>query len=279
MMKNKLLSKLSITTAFLLAVSTANALVVPQGSKLDPRIQTATYNPSQVYHVKAAVGKAVLVQFEDGEILDEASGLLGMGDSQAWNLAVKGNNILFKPLVKNPDTNLIVNTNKRTYVFQLSVEEKAGQADTYVLRFYYPDTVRAQQQAELAKQQQAQNVLDGDHVYADKSNTDYWGYGDKILKPTAMYDDGRFTYLEFNNNKDLPSVYKVMPDGTESLVNYHVKGYTVVVHELAKTFILRLGNEVLGIENRGFDGSGYFNHTGTSSENTVRVVKPASGEK
>ena len=58
MMKNKLLSKLSITTAFLLAVSTANALVVPKGSKLDPRIQTATYNPSQVYNVKAAVGKA-----------------------------------------------------------------------------------------------------------------------------------------------------------------------------------------------------------------------------
>lgn len=277
MMIKNMLFKLSVTTAFLLSVGTANALVIPQGSKLDPRIQTATYNPSQVYHVKAAVGKAVLVQFEDGEVLDEASGLLGMGDSQAWNLAVKGNNILFKPLVKNPDTNLIVNTNKRTYVFQLSVEEKSSQADTYVLRFFYPDTAQAKQHAELAKQQQAQAILDGEHVYAARKNKNYWGYGTKTLAPTAMYDDGRFTYLEFKNNRDLPSIYKVMSDGTESLVNFHVKGYTVVVHELAKTFILRLGNDVLGIENRGFE-DGYFNHTGTTSDNTVRLVKPA-GEK
>lgn len=278
MIKNRL-CKLSVMTAFLLAITSANALVIPQGSKLDPRIQTATYNPSQVYHVKAAVGKAVLVQFENGEVLDEASGLLGMGDSQAWSLAVKGNNILFKPLVTSPDTNLIVNTNKRTYVFQLSVKQKLSQADTYVLRFFYPDTTRAKQHAELAKQQQAQAILDGEHVYVDRKNKNYWGYGAKALAPTAMYDDGRFTYIEFKNNRDMPSIYKVMSDGTESLVNFHVKGYTVVVHELAKTFILRLGNDVLGIENRGFNSSGYFNHTGTSSDNTVRLVKPVVGEK
>lgn len=276
---NKMLCKLTIVSAFLLGVNTAHALAIPQGSKLDPRIQIATYNASQVYHVKAAVGRAVLVQFEDGEVLDEESGLLGMGDSQAWNLAVKGNNILFKPLAANPDTNLIVNTNKRTYVFQLSVEEKGGQADTYVLRFHYPDTVAANRAAELAKQQQVQSILDGEHVYADRKNQDYWGYGDKELAPTAMYDDGRFTYIDFNNNRDMPSVYKIMPDGTESLVNYHVKGYTVVVHELAQTFILRLGEKVLGINNRGFNESGHFNHLGTGNDNEVRLVKPVLGEK
>lgn len=270
--------KLPILAAFLLVSTSANALVVPTGSKLDPRIQTATYNASQVYHIKAAVGRAVLVQLEEGETLDEETGLLGMGDSQAWNLAVKGNNILFKPLVNNPDTNLIVNTNKRTYVFQLSVDGKAGQANTYVLRFHYPDTTVAKQQALLAKQQQVQNLLDGEYVHADRSNENYWGYGDAELKPTAMYDDGKFTYLDFNHNKDLPTIYKIMPDGTEALVNMHVKGHTVIVHELAQTFILRLGDKVLGIDNRGFNATGYFNRLGTGSNAEARLIKAPKGD-
>ena len=253
----------------------ARALSVPKGSSQDPRIQTVTYNPNNVFHIRAQIGRAVLVQLEDDERLEGDNAALGMGDSEAWKLNVKGNNIIFKPTAPNPETNLIVTTNKRTYVFQLSIDRRGKQATTYVLRFRYPDTQRANREAQIARNDQAHDILSGKKLRpnAVRANQDYWGYGDKSLTPTAMYDDGRFTYLEFDNGRDMPSIYKIMPDGSESLVNLHVEGNTVVIHELSNKFVLRLGNTVLGVDNRGFSQRGRFNQTGAGMDGRVRVVK------
>lgn len=258
-------------SVFLLMSASAQALQIPKAGALDPRMQTATYHPNQVYAIKSSVGRAVLVQLEEDERLTEETGLLGMGDAQAWNLAVKGNNILFKPLVANPDTNLLITTNKRTYAFALSVNTNANQANTYVLRFRYPDTERANYLAKLKAQEQAKRITDTERR-AKAVNNQYWGYGDIALKPTAMYDDGRFTYLEFDNQNALPAFYKVNADQSEALVNFHVEGKTVVIHELSEKFILHLGQSVLGIENRGFS-QGAFNAQGAHDPQQIRVLK------
>ena len=100
---NKYLTPFCFALLLSFPFTSAQALSIPQGSKADPRIQTVTYNADNVINIRAKVGRAVLVQLEEDEHLDE-DGLLGMGDSQAWNLAVKGNNILFKPTTANPDT-------------------------------------------------------------------------------------------------------------------------------------------------------------------------------
>ena len=104
-------------------------------------------------------------------------------------------------------------------------------------------------------------------------NSNYWGKGVKGLAPTAVYDNGRFTYFSFDNGKDLPAIYKELPDGSEALLNTHMESDTVVVHEVAKQFILRLGDSVLGLENRGYDEQGRFNRTGTDDGNSVRIIK------
>lgn len=254
-------------------MSQAHALAIPKGSAQDSRIQTVTYSKHNVIKVTAQVGKAVLIQFEDDERLEGDSATLGMGDAEGWNLAVKGNNILFKPLVYQSDTNLIVQTNKRTYIFQLSIDNETKNP-TYALRFYYPDTEKAKLAAEKVKNQKALDVLNNQHNRFEVviTNDDYWGYGDKYIKPTALYDDGKFTYFEFANGKNLPTIYKVLPDGTEALVNKHVKGHTVIVHEVGDEFVLRLGMSVLGIKNQGFNADGQFNTTGTSGHD-VRIIK------
>lgn len=263
--------KFYITSIMMFLSASASALVIPQGGKGDGRIQTAFYSPSQVYNIKANIGRAVLIQFEEDEFLDEETGLLGMGDATAWNLAVKANNVLFKPLTENPDTNLIVNTNKRTYAFELSVLPKGKQMDTYVLRFTYPKKKVVSREEQLKKQISKQ--FSNSKVNVNRMNQNYWGYGDDELAPTALYDDGRFTYFEFDNNKDLPNIYKIMPDGTEMLLNFTVKGNTLIVHQLNKEFYLRLGSKVLGIINKGFDVNGRFNYHGTGNEIDVRVIK------
>ena len=274
-MKKKLIN-LSFVLGLSLVSASAQALVIPTASKKDPAIQTVTYTTDNVISVRAAIGRVTLIQFEEDEHLDGDASALGMGDVEAWNIAAKGNNILFKPMAENPDTNLIVITNKRTYVFKLTIANK-GQSPTYVLRFRYPDTQAAKNRERQAKRNEAFKLLEGVHDRRDVAitNDQFYGKGHEQLKPTAMYDDGRFTYLEYRNGRELPVIYKRMPDGTESLINMHVKGHTVIVHETAKDFVLRQGNFVLGIENRGYNPDGQFNYTGTTEIHSARIIKEA----
>lgn len=254
--------------------NTAYALVQPQGSKLDPRVQTVTYDKQNVINIISRVGHAVLIQLEEDERLEGDNAALGMGDAEGWNLSVKGNNILFKPMVEQSDTNLIVTTNKRTYIFQLQINNE--RTPTYVLRFIYPDSLKKQKSAELEKQLKAETALVDamSPLNIDIKNKNYWGFGDKELAPTSLFDDGTFTYFTFNNNKDLPVIYRRNPDGTESLVNKHIKNNTVIVQELSKSFVLRLGQSVLGIDNRGFnDNNPGSVRTGSTIDETVRVHK------
>lgn len=254
----------------------ANALVIPKPSRLDGRVQTVTYTPYDVFNIHAKVGRAVLVQLEHDERLEGDAAALGMGDSEAWNLSVKGNNILFKPMMPNPDTNLIVTTNKRTYVFQLSIDSNNKQEPTYILRFHYPDTVAKNEAKKRAKQTAANDLLYKEtginRKDIDIKNGEYYGFGDASISPTAMYDDGRFTYLEFNHDSELPVVYKRAADGTETLINMHVNGAAVIVHELAPEFVLRSGRSVLGIKNKQY-GSGTFNASGSTVKQSARIVK------
>lgn len=289
-MKKRHFLPLAALVSALYSVS-GQALVIPQPSQLDGRVQVVTYTPYDVFNIRAKVGRAVLVQLEHDERLEGDAAALGMGDSEAWSLSVKGNNILFKPIATdldsyqpedNFDTNLIVTTNKRTYAFQLSVDNHAEhskkQQPTYVLRFRYPDTIAKNEAAQRAKQKVANDLLYKDTGINRKDikirNSEYYGFGDRHIAPTAMYDDGRFTYLEFNHDGELPVVYKRTADGTETLINMHVKGAAIVVHELAAEFILRSGMSVLGIANNAY-GNGTFNASGSTVDQAARIVKEA----
>lgn len=255
------------------------AATIPTGVDKDGHIQTVMYSPNNVVHIRASVGKSVLVQLEEGERLNnDDTSVLGMGDADAWELSARGNNIIFKPAAEYPDTNMIITTNKkRTYVFDLSTSAPKGknaQATTYVLRFVYPDTAAYKARAEAQKHARAlERLKQAGRRPNAKHNYDYWGTGDKALAPTAAYDNGRFTYFSFDNGRELPLIYKVMEDGTEALLNSHVDGDTVVVHETAKQYMLRLGKSVLGLENRGYNEKGSFNRTGAGNRDFVRLTK------
>lgn len=271
------MNKLYVLGLLLCCPSIGIAGITPSVSSKDSRIQYVTYEPDNVVNIRAQIGRTTLIQLENDERLTGDNAALGMGDAEAWNLAVKGNNILFKPRAASPVTNMIVTTNKRTYVFHLSLvskrREKLSQSPTYILRFNYPDTARSLNQAELTRQAQARHVLQNLPGSRNSYNDEYWGRGDKALTPTAVFDNGLFTFFQFNNGRDLPALYKTMPDSSEMLLNTHIEGDTVIVHEVARHYVLRLGKSVLGIENRGFNEKGQFNRTGTANKHSVRIVR------
>lgn len=263
-------------TAFILPVSLTYAEYTPCGLTTDARVQTAVYSPDQVYHIYGQVGRVSLVQLEADERLEGDHAALGLGDAEAWKVAVRGNNIIFKPTVTKPQTNMVITTNKRTYLFTLSLTGNKNQKPTYALRFSYPDSQSAAQAAERVKNQKALEVLSANQQPKSSwkvENRHYYARGDKALVPAATWDDGRFTYLKFQNARDLPTVYKVMADGTETLVNTHIDHDTLVIHETAERFVLRLGKSVLGITNRGYEVTARFNLTGTANDDSVRIVK------
>lgn len=251
----------------------------PKATRYDARMQYVAYNPDDVVNIRTKIGEASLIQLQEGETVSGGDSGLGMGDAGAWKMQVRGRNLYFKPAAPQPDTNLLITTNKnRTYAFRLKTAKK-NEAPTYVLRFRYPGDERAARAAENAKQRRAAEILaaqlDKDGI-GGAYNRDYWGRGDKALAPASAHDNGRFTYLRYPNARALPAVFRVNADGSEATVNSHVDGDTLIIHETARRFVLRLGKSVLGLENRSHDTDGTFNRTGTTQDNTVRLNKGTS---
>lgn len=244
----------------------------------DPRIRTEIYDRSAVYNVHTQIGRASLIQFEEDEsLVVSPSSVLGIGDPDAWNLGVRGNNIVLKPTQKMPQTNVVVVTNKRTYSFELLAAAK-DTTPTYILRFRYLDSEAAKAAAEVAAA--AKRVQTTAAARAEKTviNTDYvWRGDNELLKPTAAYDDGRFTRLVYDHSGELPVFFKVLPDGTEALINSNVDPdhkETVVLHEVIRTVRARMGDQVIEIVNRAYTLP-KFNQTGMSFPGAVRVDKGA----
>lgn len=269
------MKKIMICLLIFLASQLVFADVVPQGAAKDSRVQTVVYEPDNVINIYTMIGRTTLIQLEDDERIEgEASGL-GIGDSAAWAIGVRGNNILLKPAAEMPTTNMTVITNKRTYLFSL-LPARNNLPVTFILRFEYPDT-RARLEEEMRQRQQraeeaAQAALAA-FLPDTKSNINYWMWGNKELAPLYAWDDGRFTYFRFPDARSLPSITKLLPSGQEAIINMHIQGDTIIVHETAKIFYLRLGNAVLGIENKGHNPYGHFNHTGTTVDGLIRVER------
>ncbi|MDD2892536.1 MAG: TrbG/VirB9 family P-type conjugative transfer protein [Halothiobacillaceae bacterium] len=249
-----------------------------------------TYNQDRVYPIHTMLGECILLQFEKDERITQDN-LLGMGDAKAWSVAVRSNSVTMKPVADFPGTNLLIVTNKRTYAFEIKVTPR-GKRPTYIIRFKYPDTKQKlrdekKQEALKALKEARKRALLKASIYAKSSpilNTSYnWiGTNSKtasrtvsLLKPTAAWDDGRFTHLEYDNAVSLPNFYKVNPDGEEALINSHIDPQnpnTVVLHEVVRLLRVRLGKEVIELVNAAYKTPA-FNNTGSGDFDSMRIQR------
>jgi type IV secretion system protein VirB9 len=256
--------------ALTLAAMPAAARVIPGACGFDHHIQCAVYDPNEVYEVATTPGKAIMLQLEPGETIEDDGA--GMGDGKAWNVSANKNWILLKRAGQRPDTNLMVVTNRRTYIFDL-VTATRGVPSTWVLKFDYPDT-RARALADDArKRAQMASVAQRVQGTTKPRNAAYQMRGHSELAPTATWDDGTFTYFRYATARDLPRIFVKRADGSEALPAYHMEGDTIVVHEVAREFLARLGNSVLGIRNDGYSPEGQYNAAGATVPGSVRLTK------
>ncbi len=120
----------------------AEAAVYPKESRVDGRLRYTSYDPDQVYVLHAAIGRALFIQFAEGEEMER----FYTGDSAAWEVGKHANLVAIKPTAETPDTNLIVSTTAgRVYTFDLGLN---ASAPMYGIRFSYPNEERKRGDAE-----------------------------------------------------------------------------------------------------------------------------------
>ena len=85
-----------------------------------------------------------------------------------------------------------------------------------------------------------------------KVNYDYGYKGDRENKPVSVADDGVKTFFEFSG--EIPGIFAVKSDGSETLVNYRREGNYIVVDKISRQWTLRSGNVVTCVFNMKLTG-------------------------
>lgn len=91
------------------------------------------------------------------------------------------------------------------------------------------------------------------------------------IVPSLVFDDDRFTYLRFANNREVPAVFHVQRDGSETLLNTRMEGDLLVVDRVSRRLTLRAGSAVVGLWNEAFDADGRPPEAGTTVPGVARV--------
>lgn len=237
---------------------------------LDSRMRTMAYSADEIYRLRGYVGYQIDLQFE----LGEAFVGLGAGDVEGLTFAAQDNHLFIKPKAAKVRTNLTVLTTRRSYHFEYEVASAAGPESAepeliYTLRFAYPASPTAS--AGLAEGS-VDRELDRTSG-ALPANRDYWYCGSAALLPLAAFDDGVHTHLRFNPRGELPAMFVRNDDGSESLLNFSVQEGEVVIHRVARQFVVRRGKLNGCIVNKSFGGTGRELQSGTVTSEVERATR------
>lgn len=231
----------AISLLVLLGPLAAHAELVARPGRLDPRIRSLPYSAEQVFLVTGTYGLVTTILFGADEDITQVVA----GDTVSWQILTSADrrSLTLKPMEKDAATNLSVVTTKRTYSFDLRVNDtKAMQNQTFKLRFTYPEDAGLKGTAELWKQaQDAQRNPNIKNIRRDKVNYDYGFKGSDGAKPLWVFDDGFKTFMKFTG--DIPAIFIVDGRRRESLVNYRREADYIVIDKVSRQWTLRFGTE------------------------------------
>lgn len=233
------------------AAATEAARVSPRAAGWQGAMQLFVYAPGGLYQVYAAVGQVTDIVLQEGEALSD-KGAVAAGDTVRWVIgeAASGSgigrrtHILVKPTDPGLRTNLVINTDKRTYHVELRSTSATYMAS---VGWSYPQdeliAVRARIEAAAAvANTQVQTGIDPaklDFAYRLSGANPPW-------KPVEVFDDGAKTYLLFPETiaqGELPPLFLIGEKNKAELVNYRVSGRYIVVDRLFSVAELRLGTK------------------------------------
>jgi type IV secretion system protein VirB9 len=252
----RIIKKILATTLVCYAAATS-AAVIPLESETDPRVKVLIYEPDQVYTITGHYFFSTTITLERGERVIHKS----LGDPKAWDLVDKQHFIFLKPIDNLANTNMTIITNRRTYYFELSasITKRDSPEANFAIKFAYP--VEEQRQLvdstnEIIEEYEETYALpESDGFSPADLNMDYGYKGNTDLKPNHVFDDGKWTYFEFNDNVRTPAIFSVS-GGKEHLINAHKNPSSkyVIVKNISKQFVLRMGDQTICVFNKSVGG-------------------------
>jgi len=212
-------------------------------------IQVYPFSEGALYQVYAAPGEITDIALQPGEKLI-GSGPVAAGDTVRWIIGETDSgtaasarvHILVKPTRPDLDTNLVINTDRRTYHLELHSDQKTYMAS---VSWAYAEDQLIALRGRNAKAEAVAPVATGVNIGA--LNFRYNIEGDNPpWRPLRAFDDGRQVFIESPRGigqGEMPPLWVVGPAGGGELVNYRVQGNHMIVDRLFAAAELRLGGE------------------------------------
>lgn len=212
-------------------------------------MQVYPFTQGALYQVYTAVGQITDIALQPGEQL-VGSGPVAAGDTVRWIIGDTQSgagptlqvHILVKPTRPDLMTNLVINTNLRTYHMELRSTERTYMAS---VSWQYPQDRLIALRRQNSQAEAAQPVASG----VDLANVNFRFAidGDRApWRPLRAFDDGRQVFIEFPRGigqGEMPPLFVVGPEGnTSELVNYRVRGHHMIVDRLFAAAELRYGS-------------------------------------
>ncbi len=223
-----------------IASANAAARIEPRREGYYNAIQVFPWSEGALYKVYAAPGRITDIALEPGEALI-GPGPIAAGDTARWIIGDTTSgagrdarvHILVKPTRPDIATNLVLSTDRRTYLVELRARE-----DSYIpsVAWSYPRNV-----SKVATPAVSRPVIPP----ASQRRYRYGLQGDAPpWRPASVFDDGRRVYVVFPRGiaqGEMPPLFVLGPDGEAQIANSRVRGNVLIVDRLFAAAELRLG--------------------------------------
>ncbi|WP_343312856.1 P-type conjugative transfer protein TrbG [Brucella sp. BE17] len=221
----------------------AAARVEPRREGYYNAIQIYPWSEGALYQVYAAPGQITNIALEPGESLTGA-GPIAAGDTARWIIGdtesgsgtTRRVHILVKPTRPDISTNLVVTTDRRTYMIELRAREALYMPS---VSWSYPALPAGQRQtapaAPIIPAEAARNYRYSLQVQGDSPP---W-------RPVSVFDDGRRVYVVFPAGivqGEMPPIFVLGSNGEPQIVNSRIHQNVLIVDRLFGAAELRLGS-------------------------------------
>ncbi|MBL8256003.1 MAG: P-type conjugative transfer protein TrbG [Pseudoxanthomonas mexicana] len=227
-------------------VAAANraARIEPAKDGFVDAMQVWPYSDGALYQVYASPGRVTDIALQPGEQLVSVSAgdtvRWIIGDTESGSGADKRVHVLVKPSRAELGTNLVINTDRRSYYLELSATPGTWLAS---VAWEYPqDLVHALRARGETTPTPIEHGIALDRLrfrYAITGDTPSW-------RPLRAFDDGRQVFIQFPaaiGQGELPPLFVVGAGGDAQLVNYRVRSPYLIVDRLFGAAELRLGGK------------------------------------
>jgi len=218
------------------------------------QVVTLTWHEHETFPVPIKVGMFTTIAFPKDEPVQQ----FAVSNPKAVELQVNAQaNVAMLKLTQPVTVVATVVTTK--HIYYMNVEPSAGAwyqgvnwafdaeqgfgTSTFGGGLYQAATATAAPQPETA------STGPDNALFTGQPNFDYTIVGDAPFKPVAVWDNGRFTWVQFANNvQELPALFAKGANGLE-IVNYTIHNHNtqMLVNRLMPQFELKLGKSVITV--------------------------------